>query len=93
MSTLTSSLYCLARNPAILAKLRAEILSIGKDTVPTYEDARGMRYLRAFVNEVLRMFPPGELFDPSHHLRLSDFNLPSSIQCAGLDRRRRRRRR
>ncbi|KAL8276562.1 hypothetical protein RQP46_011052 [Phenoliferia psychrophenolica] len=58
MSTLTSAVYCLARDPVILAKLRTEILSIGKDAVPTYEDARGMRYLRAFINEVLRMFPP-----------------------------------
>lgn len=60
MSTLSSAIYSLARDPKILAKLRAEVLAtIGKDAAPTYEDARGMKYLRAFVNEVLRMFPPG----------------------------------
>ncbi|KAK4698406.1 hypothetical protein P7C70_g7871, partial [Phenoliferia sp. Uapishka_3] len=59
MSALTFSIYNLARHPIILAKLRAEIINaIGKDTVPTYEDARSMVYLRAFINEVLRMYPP-----------------------------------
>ncbi|KAK4701235.1 hypothetical protein P7C70_g5000, partial [Phenoliferia sp. Uapishka_3] len=59
MSALTFSTYSLARDPVITAKLRAEILSVvGKDGIPTYEEARGMKYLRAFINEVLRMFPP-----------------------------------
>lgn len=60
-STLSSSLYVLARHPEILQRLRSEILStIGNEANPTYEAARGMRFLRAFINEVLRLFPPGE---------------------------------
>lgn len=76
MSTLSSSMYTLARNPHILAKLRAEVLSVvGNGEVPDYEQARGMKYLRAFLNEVLRLFPPGK-FSPTEEIQVLMSNPP-----------------
>lgn len=41
----------LAENPAILERLREEILlSVGNSKPPTYDDLRSMRFLRAFIN-------------------------------------------
>ncbi|TRM60069.1 cytochrome P450 [Schizophyllum amplum] len=56
--TLSFGIYKLAEHPDILAKLREEILDkIGPTRRPTYEDIRDMKYLRAFLNEVLRLYP------------------------------------
>ncbi|KZV75607.1 cytochrome P450 [Peniophora sp. CONT] len=60
-SLLTSTIYELARHPEVLAKLREEILeTVGTQTNGTLDpaDLRGMRYLRAVLNEVLRLWPP-----------------------------------
>jgi len=58
-SLLTSAIYELSRHPHVLAKLRAEVLGVvGVDGVPRPEDIRSMRYLRAVLNEVLRLWPP-----------------------------------
>ena len=56
---LTFVFYCLSLHPEVLARLRAEILqTVGKDRRPTYDDLRNMKYLRAVINETLRLFPP-----------------------------------
>lgn len=48
----------LAENPQIVQRLRDEITErVGSKRAPTYDDLRSMKYLRAFVNEVLRLFP------------------------------------
>ncbi|KAG8730102.1 hypothetical protein FRC11_007420, partial [Ceratobasidium sp. 423] len=48
-----------AMYPECLAKLRAEVLdTFGTTSYPTFEALRGVKYLRAFINEVLRVFPP-----------------------------------
>jgi cytochrome P450 len=58
-SVITFATYMLAINPAILAHLREEILSkVGPSARPTYDNIRDMKYLRAFINETLRLFPP-----------------------------------
>ncbi|KAJ7062902.1 cytochrome P450 monooxygenase pc-3 [Mycena amicta] len=58
-ATLTFGVYMLAEHPEILAKLRAEILeTVGSSRMPTYDDLRHMKYLRAFLNETLRLYPP-----------------------------------
>ncbi|KIJ34667.1 hypothetical protein M422DRAFT_233351 [Sphaerobolus stellatus SS14] len=55
---LTFVAYCLATNPDVLLRLREEILStIGASRAPTFEDVRTMKYLRAVINETLRLFP------------------------------------
>jgi cytochrome P450 len=54
-ATLTFACYALAMYPACHTKLRAEVLeTFGTSGYPTFEALRGMKYLRAFINEVLR---------------------------------------
>ncbi|KAF8191931.1 cytochrome P450 [Mycena galopus ATCC 62051] len=58
-SLLTFAVYMLAEHPDILAKLREEILRVvGPTARPTFDDFRTMKYLRAVLNETLRMYPP-----------------------------------
>ncbi|KAF8996820.1 cytochrome P450 monooxygenase pc-3 [Cyathus striatus] len=56
---LTFSLYMLTEHPDIAQRLRDEILSkVGATEYPSYENVHDMKYLRAFLNEVLRLYPP-----------------------------------
>ncbi|KAF8577258.1 cytochrome P450 [Ramaria rubella] len=58
-SLLTFVTYCLAMHPAVLSRLREEIInSIGQDRSPTIDDLRSLKYLRAVLNETLRLFSP-----------------------------------
>ncbi|QRW07226.1 cytochrome P450 family protein [Ceratobasidium sp. AG-Ba] len=57
-TTLTFAVYLLATHPDVMAKLRAEILArVGPTNYPTPDDFREMKYLRAVLNETLRLFP------------------------------------
>ncbi|KAI0630296.1 cytochrome P450 [Trametes polyzona] len=57
--TLTFAVYRLAEHPDVLKRLRQEVLDIvGPTRRPTYEDVRNMKYLRAVINETLRLYPP-----------------------------------
>jgi len=57
-ATLTFATYLLGMYPESAVRLRNEILEkVGPARCPTYEDIREMKYLRAFVNETLRLFP------------------------------------
>ena len=48
---LTMAIYFLSQHPAVLQKLRAEILGeVGPHRRPTYDDIRDMKYLRAVIN-------------------------------------------
>ncbi|KAF7303445.1 Peroxidase [Mycena indigotica] len=59
MHTLTMVIYFLSLYPAICVRLRAEILThVGPARRPTYEDIKEMKYLRAVINEALRLYPP-----------------------------------
>jgi len=55
---LTFLLYFLALHPDVTQRLRAEIMEKVPFGAPTYEDIRGLKYLRACLNETLRLFPP-----------------------------------
>nr|AAX49400.1 cytochrome P450 monooxygenase pc-2 [Phanerodontia chrysosporium] len=56
--TLTSAVYFLSQYPEVLRRLREEILEkVGPTRRPTYDDIREMKYLRAFINETLRLYP------------------------------------
>ncbi|KAJ7123182.1 cytochrome P450 [Mycena epipterygia] len=58
-ATLTFGVYMLSEHPEIMDRLRNEILSmVGSSKMPTYDDIRSMKYLRAFINETLRLYPP-----------------------------------
>ncbi|POR31627.1 Cytochrome P450 52A1 [Tolypocladium paradoxum] len=57
-ATLSWAVYELARHPGALARLRAEILdAVGPDAPPTYEHLKSMPYLKAVLNETLRLYP------------------------------------
>lgn len=57
-ATLTFIIYCLSEHPTVLARLRSEILAkVGASRRPDYDDIREMKYLRAVINETLRLFP------------------------------------
>lgn len=44
--------------PAILAKLREEIITtVGLSNTPTYEHLKSMKYLQNIMNEILRLYP------------------------------------
>lgn len=57
--TLTFAVYALAEHSDVMERLRGEVLSVvGPSQRPTYEHIREMKYMRAFINEVLRLWPP-----------------------------------
>ncbi|KAI0693638.1 cytochrom P450 [Cytidiella melzeri] len=56
--TLTMCIYNLSQHPDVLRRLREEVLSAVGTGRPTYEDIKEMKYLRAFIDEVLRLYPP-----------------------------------
>ncbi|KAF8314508.1 cytochrome P450 monooxygenase CYP63 [Clavulina sp. PMI_390] len=51
-------IYLLALHPDKLARLREEILSEVPSGAPSYDNVRRLKYLRACLNETLRIFPP-----------------------------------
>ncbi|KAI6122897.1 cytochrome P450 [Pisolithus croceorrhizus] len=56
-STLTFLVYMLSQRPDVLRRLRAEVLSsVGSSRRPTYDDVREMKYMRAVINETLRLY-------------------------------------
>ncbi|KAI6151601.1 cytochrome P450 [Pisolithus tinctorius] len=58
-ATLTFLVYMLSQHPDVLKRLRAEVLSkVGSSRRPTYDDVRDMKYMRAVINETLRLYPP-----------------------------------
>ncbi|KAG0700618.1 cytochrome P450 monooxygenase pc-3 [Suillus ampliporus] len=58
-TTLTFLVYMLSQHPQVMHRLREEIFSkIGISRRPTHEDIRNMRYMRAVINETLRLYPP-----------------------------------
>ncbi|KAL4257125.1 cytochrome P450 family protein [Pleurotus pulmonarius] len=57
-NSITFTLYLLAQHPHVLQRLREEIISkLGPTQGPTYADVRDMKYLRAVINEALRLYP------------------------------------
>ncbi|ETS76339.1 hypothetical protein PFICI_11726 [Pestalotiopsis fici W106-1] len=56
-SALGSVLYCLARNPEVVEKLRAEVEFLDGNP-PSVEQLAQFKYLRDVINETLRLFAP-----------------------------------
>ncbi|KIK53184.1 hypothetical protein GYMLUDRAFT_250607 [Collybiopsis luxurians FD-317 M1] len=57
-SLLTFAIYVLTQHPELTKKLRKEILEfVGPSGRPTYKNIADMKYLRAFLNETLRLYP------------------------------------
>lgn len=57
-ATLSWALYELARHPAVVERLRHEVLAaLGPQRAPTYADLKDMRFLRHVLSETLRLYP------------------------------------
>ncbi|KAF8646030.1 hypothetical protein AX16_007455 [Volvariella volvacea WC 439] len=76
-TVLTYVTYFMALYPDVTKRLRDEVISaVGTQTAPTYEQLRSMKYLRAVLNETLRLFPPVPL--NVRESRSAGFTLPRS---------------
>ncbi|RDA84666.1 hypothetical protein CP532_3523 [Ophiocordyceps camponoti-leonardi (nom. inval.)] len=56
-SLLTNMWFFLARRPDVWQKLQAEVASLGGQQ-PSHKQVEGLKYLRAVIDEVLRLHPP-----------------------------------
>ncbi|KAH9841760.1 cytochrome P450 monooxygenase [Rhodofomes roseus] len=57
-TTLPYLVYLLALHPHVLSRLREEVLNrVGPSRYPDFEDMREMKYMRAVINETMRLFP------------------------------------
>lgn len=76
-SLLTTSFFYLARNPAIFDRLRSKILEAfpasENDNEITIGRLREVKYLRYFINEVLRLVPPVPF---NHRFATRDTTIP-----------------
>jgi cytochrome P450 len=49
----------LSQHPHVFSRLSEEILAkLPNSERPTFEDIKGMKYMRAVINETLRLYPP-----------------------------------
>lgn len=72
--TLSWVIYELGRHPEVVAKLRVELLdTVGPTRTPTYEDLKNMPYMKAILNEALRLYPAVPF---NVRLALKDTTLP-----------------
>ncbi|KAF7759664.1 hypothetical protein Agabi119p4_11359 [Agaricus bisporus var. burnettii] len=56
--TLTFAVYLLSQYPHVMQRLRQEVLEkVGPTKCPTFDNIREMKYLRAVLNETLRLYP------------------------------------
>ncbi|OAX37739.1 cytochrome P450 monooxygenase CYP63 [Rhizopogon vinicolor AM-OR11-026] len=55
---LTYVTYFMALYPNIAAKMRREVLDVCGNNVPTYENIRKLKYVKAVIDETLRLYPP-----------------------------------
>ncbi|RDW85084.1 hypothetical protein BP6252_02674 [Coleophoma cylindrospora] len=81
-SSLSWTIYELARNPQMVKKLRSEIIStIGLERPPTYGDLKNMKYLQNVMQETLRLYP---VVPFNVRLALKDTTLPRGGGPDGL---------
>lgn len=55
---LTYVTYFLAVHPDVAEKLRQEVAHVCGDRPPTYEKIKKLKYMKAVIDETLRLFPP-----------------------------------
>jgi len=80
---LTFVTYFMAIYPEVTKRLRDEVLAThGAHNIPTYESLRSLKYMRAVLNETLRLFPPVPL--NVRESRPEACALPPSSQASAL---------
>ncbi len=58
-NALSWTLYLLAKNPSVLAKLRQEIQTVlGAQSHPNFADLRNLQYTKQVIEEGMRLYPP-----------------------------------
>ncbi len=57
-NALTWTTYLLSKDPAVERRARAEVLEVLGDRDATFEDTLRLRYVRAVIEESMRLFPP-----------------------------------
>lgn len=73
----------LSKHPEVCKRLRQEILEhVGESRRPTFDDLKDMKYLRAVINETIRLYPAVYVMLAIHptrnrtnHEMLSPFNV------------------
>ncbi|XP_055921318.1 uncharacterized protein LOC129952612 [Eupeodes corollae] len=85
-TTLTGTLFGIAKNPEKQEKLRKEIRSIlpKKDSVPTLESMKNLPYLRASIKEGIRLYPigPGTVRTMPKDIVLNGYQIPMNTDVA-----------
>ena len=57
-NSITFAVYMLSKYPEVCKRLRQEILEhVGESRRPTFDDMKDMKYLRAVINETIRLYP------------------------------------
>lgn len=82
-STLTWLLYELSRYPLVWQRARAEVISVvGGHGQPKFQDLKRMGFVRACINETLRLYP---LVPFSIREALTDTTLPRGGGASGME--------
>ncbi|TFK23190.1 cytochrome P450 monooxygenase pc-1 [Coprinopsis marcescibilis] len=80
-AVLTFTTYLLSLHPEVTERLRQEIINrVGSSRSPTYDDVREMKYLRAVINESMRLLPPVSYF--TENLSLSPMDVRECVNGA-----------
>ncbi|KAK0473656.1 cytochrome P450 monooxygenase pc-1 [Armillaria luteobubalina] len=84
-STLTFVVYFLSMYPDVCSRLREEVLTrVGTTRTPNFEDIKEMKYLRAVINETLRLYPAVDSISattfPSEEPSEKPFYIPASTK-------------
>lgn len=61
-TTLAWTFFLLSKNPAVARRLDAELREVLGGRAPGVEDLPRLRFLRAVIDEVLRLYPPAWMF-------------------------------
>jgi cytochrome P450 len=62
-NALTWTFYLLAKNPDVVAKLRAEVREVLGDREPAFEDLPRLGYAERVVQESMRLYPPAWILE------------------------------
>ncbi len=81
-NALCFSLYLLAKNPLIAAKLRAEHAAVVGTRKPTFDDLSKLVYADATFRETMRLYPPAYMIGrkPTKDIVLGGHRIPKNAQ-------------